>query len=163
MKDLLLVSLNIFAVIFGCNLSAAPDYRLQGWRETSPNYYARDYEKVSINTFGAFYDESRNTLEKGFCIGTTFEKPATVALESAVIETGDGKSYAAQWSNNVTLDGNRAYARKECGHLELRWTFDLPQKEIFRGGAQIIFNLRVGGQPETVRAEIVPTKDHKAE
>jgi hypothetical protein len=162
MKNLLFVAINILAVVFGCNFGSAPDYKLQGWRETAPRYFAKDYENVSINTFDGFYDESGQKLAKGFCIGTTFEKPETVLLESAELNS-DGKTYAATWSNNVTLDGTSRYARKECGHLTLDWTFDRPQSEIYKKGAEIVFNLQIGGKPETVKAQIVPAKDYRAE
>jgi hypothetical protein len=162
MKSLLIVALNILIVVFGCNLSPAPDYKFQGWREGAPQFYSKDYEKISIDTVGAFYNESGEVLEKGFCIGTTFETPETVLLESATLESG-GNSYPAQWSNNTTLDGKGRYARKECGHLTLRWNLDRPQSEIFAAGAQIVFNLQIGGKPETVRAEIVSAADYKAE
>lgn len=161
MKNLFLVLVNILAVVFGCNLSPAPDYKLQGWRETAPNHYAREYETVSISTFGAFYNESGNVLEKGFCIGTTHDEPQTVLLESASIESG-GRSFPATWTNNTTLDGSR-YARKQCGHLTLRWEFDRPQKEVYAGGATVVFNLQIGGKPEAVRAQIVGAKDYKTE
>lgn len=162
MKNLLFAAFNIFAVALGCNFGAAPDFKPQGFREVAPKVFAKDYEKVSISTHGGFYDQPDKSFEKGFCIGTTLEKPETVLLESARVEAG-GKSYAAEWSNNTTLDGTRAYGRKECGHLTLRWNFDRPQGEIFASGAEIVFNLKLGGAPETVRMPIVPAENHRAE
>ncbi len=150
----------MLAVIFGCDLSPSPDFKPQGWRPAGPGAFQGVYEKVSILMQHGFYDESGHHLKKDFCIGTNFEKPANILVESIVVESG-GSSYPAVWENNTTLDGKRAYARKECGHIFVEWDFGKSQSEIYKHGAKMIFNLKLDGSPESVTMKIVPAEEYK--
>jgi hypothetical protein len=162
MKNLLLTAGILLAVIFGCNLSPPPDFSPQHWRPAGPGAFQGVYEKVSILMQGGFYDESSHRLDKDFCIGTNFEKPANTLLESIVLESG-ASSYPASWEINTTLDGDDKYSRKECGHIFVHWDLDKSQGEIFKQGARIVFNLKLDGIPESVKMEIVPAKEYKVE
>jgi hypothetical protein len=162
MKNLILTGAIMIAVIFGCNLSPAPDFKPQGWRPAGTGAYHGMYENVSIVMQGGFYDESSYLMQKDLCIGTNFEKGANTLLESVVIESG-GNSYAGTWDNNTTLDGKSAYAKKQCGHIFVHWDFGKHQSEIYKQGAQMIFNLKLDGKPETVKMEIVPAGEYSPE